>query len=118
MYLIAGESYDEAKSTAAEVLRILRDDPQPLFFAVMVEHVAMLAALGGDAERAARLLGFAEAQYRSFGVDRETFEQREHDRLLSRLSDMLDDERRDGLLAAGAMLGHDEAAHDAALVVA
>ena len=69
-YAISGGDFDEARTEVAEALSILRGVGS-LYLVISLEHFGVLAAHGGEHERAAHLLGFTDAAYASLGLVRE-----------------------------------------------
>jgi predicted ATPase/class 3 adenylate cyclase len=69
-YEIALGEFDEAKAHGLEALTLARTGEMDVYFALAVQHVAVIGALqpGGDRGRATRLLGYAEDQLRALNV--------------------------------------------------
>jgi hypothetical protein len=82
----------------------------------IIEHLALIAALSGEAEGAARLLGYGVAFYATGTATREFTEVATYDRLVQELERALPSERVSELMAEGAALT-DEHAADAAMRV-
>jgi predicted ATPase len=109
-YLIDLHRHDEAWQHAREGLELaLRlDTAMPAAWAI--GHLARLAAEHGDVERAARLLGHADAAYTLNGSVREPTEQRGYDRTLQLIHDVLTPERTAEVMHEGKALERNHAA--------
>jgi predicted ATPase len=106
--IVLGE-YTPAQQAANEGLLLARRIGLRVWKAIGVQHVATLAALGGDPERAALLLGYSEACYDAEGSARDLTEQRTLDVLLAALRDRLAEDERARLEASGRALSDEEA---------
>jgi hypothetical protein len=80
----------------------------------ILEHLALVAALAGNREGAARLLGYTVAFYAAGAGSREFTELATYNRLIAELGRELTQERIAALMAEGAAWSEDEAA-DAAI---
>lgn len=111
-YLLALTRLDEAWAASREALELaLRAD---LHVAVVsIGHLAQVAAETGDAVRATRLLGYAEADYTKSGNARELTEQRGYDRALELIRATLMEDRIRALMAEGAAMEQDAAVAEA-----
>ncbi len=90
--------YDEARAHAREALELARDEQADAEVTIALQHLAAVAALGapGDQEaqeRAARLLGFADASFDALDYTREYTEQQEYERVRTALHHALGDAR-------------------------
>lgn len=103
-YLLAADSLAEAKLTAFNGLHKARALGWTAAIVRIVEHMAVITALEGNPERAARLLGFTEAFYATETASREITEQAGYDRLASLLADTYGPSRLSELKAEGAVL--------------
>ncbi len=112
-YLVSIDEIDEAHDLAVEALRKGRDMQWLMMIAFPIQHLAAIAAIHGDHERAAILLGFVNAAIASTSVPREWTEQREYDRILPILNGALGEERVSELLQRGASLSQEQAAAEA-----
>jgi hypothetical protein len=65
----------EHSSRAHEGLRLARQARVELTIAIALQHLALLAELGGDVRRAAQLLGYVDAQYAALGTEHQPTEQ-------------------------------------------
>jgi hypothetical protein len=54
-----------------------------------LQHLALLAGLGGDARCGAQLLGYVDAQYTALGMQREPTEHWGYDKLMTALRETL-----------------------------
>src|ERR1700694_361748 len=87
-----------------------------LGFAVALQHLALLAALYGQAHTAARLSGYVDAQFEHLGSDREPTEKSEQDKLIASLREQLSDTEIEKLAAEGAAWLEDQAVEEALTV--
>jgi hypothetical protein len=94
-------------------LRIARQERVELTIAIALQHLALLAALGGDGRRAALLLGYVDARYAGEGAQREYTEQWGYDKLLAALRETLSEDEIASLLAEGATWSEDRAVETA-----
>jgi tetratricopeptide (TPR) repeat protein len=115
-YRLALGRLNEAWSNAHEALPVVLHAEESILTAVAVEHLAQVAAETGDPERAARLLGYADAVYRELGYVREPTERRGYEHALELIRAALPEDRIASLLAAGEAMDQ-EAAVAAALAI-
>lgn len=101
---------DEAKGEARAALTLARLTQHDLFRNYAIQHLATVAVLERDVDRAARLRGYVDAWYRARGYGRELTEQRTYDILMAELCARSTDERLAELAEAGALLSDDAAA--------
>lgn len=99
-YLIVAGRLDEARAVAVDALREARAIGWPAAVVRILEHLALVVALSGDLELAARLLGFCEGFYAQGSASREYTEQVSWDRIRDLLRQLPDDRSR-ALLAEG-----------------
>lgn len=116
-YLLAAGCPSEAKSTAFEALRQARALSWPAAIVRIIEHVALLAALGGDAESAAKLLGYGVAFYSSGTATREFTELATYDRLTALIVEKLSPHLAAGLIAEGGCWSEEHAMETAFAVL-
>jgi len=81
----------------------------PMEVAIAVQHLATVAACNGDAARAARLCGYADAWYSGEGCERELTERRSYAILARALRERLAEAEIAALAADGALLREDQA---------
>ena len=112
-YRIALGDLTGARESAHEGLRLARQVQQEMRVAIALQHLALLAGLGGDARRAAQLLGYVDARYEQVGTKRESTERWGYDRLLTALRDALSDDEIKNLTAEGAQLSENQAVAEA-----
>jgi hypothetical protein len=94
-----------ARASAEEALtRLAHADPKSGLVAIALEHLALVIALEGDVERAARLHGYCEASYAAGGYVREFTERASNERLAALIERSLDPARASALSAAGAAM--------------
>jgi predicted ATPase/class 3 adenylate cyclase len=104
-YLGAVDELSAARATAREVLRELAaGEPESAPVAQAIEHLALALALGGEAERAAQLEGYADSTFRRLGFKREATETTTYERLTRLLSEHFDAAVLARLLSEGAAL--------------
>jgi tetratricopeptide (TPR) repeat protein len=112
-YRIALGDLTGARDSAREGLRVARQGRVELLIAITLQHLAVLAALGGNAQRGARLLGYAGAQYTALGMLREPTEQWGYDKLMATLRETLSLDEIVTLQAEGAAWSEDRAVEEA-----
>jgi predicted ATPase/transcriptional regulator with XRE-family HTH domain len=104
---------DDAKREARAALTLARSAQRDLYTSIAIQHLATVAVLEGDAERAARLRGYVDARYGVLGFARSRTEQRAYDILMTELRARSSDGRIAQLAEAGARLSDDAAAAEA-----
>jgi len=117
LFLTSLARYDEARSYAYEALHDSRERGMVADFLWSLENIAGIQAFAAAIEpapwnqysRAARLLGFADAQRAALGGVRYDFAQPQFDQILSVLHDGLGAEVADQLMRDGAVITEDEA---------
>jgi len=112
-YRIALGELGGARDSAHEGLRIARQARFERQIAIAIQHLALLAGLGGDAQRCAQLLGYVDAQYTALGMQREGTEQWAYDRLMAALRETLSAGEIARLAANGAAWSEDQAVEEA-----
>jgi predicted ATPase/class 3 adenylate cyclase len=122
-YLVALERYEEARTAAREGLAAARDAQFAVPAAFTLQHLAAVAALQGNGaapreerERAARLLGYVDAQLAALESLREYTEQQEYDAILPVLRDALGAGECTRLMAEGRTWSEDQAVAEALLI--
>jgi len=113
-YALAVNDLEEARHFLAETLR-LSPESMGRCMITALEHHALFAALSGDYENAASLLGFTEAHSRA-GELRQKTEQRGYDRLISLLAQRYDREEMARRMEAGAQWTEQQALESAAAI--
>lgn len=113
-YALAVDDFDEARDLLREALRLLKQSGAR-WMTTALEHHAMLAALVGDHERAAMLVGFTDARY-SNDDTRQRTEQYGYERLMRLLAQIYGKEELAVLLSAGARLNDEQALEHAAAI--
>jgi diguanylate cyclase (GGDEF)-like protein len=101
---------DGVPDALREALEVVRRTENTLGLALVVQAAAALAFSFGAPETAARLAGFADSAYTSFGIRREAVSQDLRDALLTKLRTALSPEELGAQLAAGAGLDSGAAA--------
>jgi hypothetical protein len=79
----------------------------------VLQHLALLAGLGGDARRGAQLLGYVDVQYTASGMQRGFTEQWGYDKLMTALRETLSADAIAKLAAEGAAWSEDQAVQEA-----
>jgi diguanylate cyclase (GGDEF)-like protein len=95
---------DGVAEALSEALEIVRRTENTLGLAIVVQAAAAFAFAGNAPETSARLMGFADSAFASFGTRRETVTKTLRDALFSKLRAALSAERLGELLAAGGRL--------------
>jgi hypothetical protein len=101
--LVIGRS-DGVPEALTEALETVRRTENTLGLAVVIQAAAAFAYAGNAPETAARLTGFADSAFASFGIRRETATKTMRDTLFAKLRAVLSAERLGDLLAAGGRL--------------
>lgn len=114
-YLLALDRFAEARLAAREALEIAAELQSGIHLAVAIQHLAGVAAHCGDAQRAARLIGFVDAAYERLENSREPTEAREYERTLTRLRERLTENDLRVQRQTGAVLTTDDAIREAFL---
>jgi len=81
----------------------------PYNTAICIQNLGMIAAVDGDAAKAARLLGFANHAYQELEIQREPTEAMIFERLTRRLQAELADPQTSALRAEGAAMTEEQA---------
>ncbi|MFY9663768.1 MAG: tetratricopeptide repeat protein [Candidatus Cybelea sp.] len=98
-----------ARESALEALRLARQIRDEMFIAIALQHLALLTALGGDAQCGAQLLGYVDTQYDRLELKRETTEQWGYNKLLASLREALSEDEIMRLAAEGTTWSEDQA---------
>jgi tetratricopeptide (TPR) repeat protein len=114
-YLVAVEAIDEARIAARRAIELSITDPGAPLVMNAIEHFALTIAVGGEAERAARLLGFSEATRALHGFRRQHTELATYARLEALLARRYAPHELAALFEAGAALSPSAAAELALL---
>ena len=117
-YLLACDRLVEGELAARQALVEARALDWRAAIVRVVEHIGLIAALGDDAETAARMLGHTAAFYAAGTVSREHTELATFERLSTHLSRTLPPDDLARLMREGAHWPSDEAAQHAMVVVA
>ncbi|MBV8148253.1 MAG: tetratricopeptide repeat protein [Candidatus Eremiobacteraeota bacterium] len=112
-YRIALGDLTGARDSAREGLRVASQARDEQSIADALQHLALLAGLGGDARCAAQLLGSVDAQYIALGMQRGTTEQWGYDKLVTALRETLSADEITQLAAEGAAWSEDQAVEEA-----
>jgi ATP/maltotriose-dependent transcriptional regulator MalT len=89
-YLVAVDDLPGATSVGLEAIAIrAAEEPSHVHVAIAIEHLALVAALGGDSGLAATLESYADATFQGHGYRREFTETTTHDRLATILRETL-----------------------------
>jgi predicted ATPase/class 3 adenylate cyclase/Tfp pilus assembly protein PilF len=112
-YRIALGDLGAARDSAREGLRRARQVRHERGIAIALQHLALLAALGGDLESGAQLLGYVDAQYAALGLQREPTEQWGYDKLMTALRETLSADEIAQFAAHGAAWSEDQAVDEA-----
>jgi predicted ATPase/class 3 adenylate cyclase len=112
-YHIALGDLERARESAREGLRRARQLQAEGFLSSVLQHLALLAALGGDPRCGAQLLGYVDAQYEQLGTKRQRTDQWAYDKLLAALRESLSEAEIEKLAAEGAEWSEDRAVDEA-----
>lgn len=114
-YRIALGDITGARGDARAALGLARG-VRALTTTIAMQHLATIAALGGDMRRGARLRGYVDAAYRNMGVALPPTEQRTYDTLMATLREKLSDAEIESLATEGAQLTEEQAVAEAMAV--
>ncbi|HEX3456735.1 MAG TPA: hypothetical protein VHR97_02165 [Candidatus Baltobacteraceae bacterium] len=112
-YRIALGDFTGARESAVQGLHWGRRAGSEFLIAVSLQHLSMLAALSGNSQRGAQLLGYVDAQYLALGLERELTEQSGYEMLHAALSKALSGDEIAQLAAQGAAWPEDRALEEA-----
>jgi predicted ATPase/class 3 adenylate cyclase len=112
-YRVALGDLSAARDSAREGLRLARQVRDERCIAIALQHLALLAVLGGDARRGSQLLGYVNPQYAALGMQREPTEQWGYDKLAAALREKLSEDEIAQLAEDGAAWSEDQAAEEA-----
>jgi predicted ATPase len=112
-YRIALDDLAGGRDSAREGLRLARRARFDQCIAIALQHLAVIAVLGGGARRGARLLGYVDAQYMALGLQREPTEQWGYDKLMAASRETLSEDEIATLGAEGAAWSEDQAVEEA-----
>jgi predicted ATPase len=112
-YRIALGDLSGARESAREGLRLARQARNEQLIAIVLQHLALLAGLGGDTRRGAELLGYVDAQYAALGMQREPTEHWGYDKLMAALRETLSADEIATLAADGAAWSEEQAVEEA-----
>ncbi|HEY0403794.1 MAG TPA: helix-turn-helix domain-containing protein [Blastococcus sp.] len=115
-FALAGDDLAAACDEARAVIAMSDRVDQPVHIAIAAQHLGAVAALRGDLERSARLLGYADAMFRRLAYTRQPTEQRGETRARAILADRLGEDALLALAAQGEAFGRDEAIAEALAV--
>jgi predicted ATPase/DNA-binding CsgD family transcriptional regulator len=108
-YHIALGGLDEARESAREALQGAQSEQNAWNTSVALQHLALLAAMRGEARVAAQLVGYVNAQFKELGLQRETTEKWGYERLTAELQRELDEAEIGALREEGAAWSEDQA---------
>jgi tetratricopeptide (TPR) repeat protein len=112
-YCIALGDFTGARESAREALRVAGRQQNERQVADSLEQFALLAALGDDAQRAAQLRGYVDAQNRRLGRERTLAGKAPYERLVAALRGALNEDEIAKLAAEGAAWSEDHAVEEA-----
>jgi Flp pilus assembly protein TadD len=113
-YALAANDLEDARTWLREALEMRIGSGRWLIN--VLDHHALLAALQGDHERAAALLGFTDAHYRARGEVRQRTESRGHERVTGVLAEVYEPAELERATSAGASLSVEQAVVIAATI--
>jgi len=112
-YRIALGDVDEAREAAREALRWARQAQYALYIAIAFQHFALLLALRGEVNDAARLIGYVNLQYEELEAEREATEKWGYEKLMAALREQLSEAEIEKLAPEGAAWSEDRAVEEA-----
>jgi predicted ATPase len=114
LFRVAADDLDGAAADAAEGLRCAQHERNALAATIALAHLALIAALRGDPERAAAILGYVDASFERLRYRRNLTEAWGYERLVAAVSERLPQTRVQELRAKGASWQEDRAVAEAA----
>jgi predicted ATPase/class 3 adenylate cyclase len=112
-YRIALGDVNGAREAARQGLHWSRQAQYAFGVAIALQHLALLGALCGHAQRAAQLMGYVNAKYQELGMQRESTEKWGYDKLMDSLRKHLSDAEIEKLAAEGAAWSEDQVVEEA-----
>jgi hypothetical protein len=112
-YCIALGDFTEARKSAREGFRFAGEAQSEGLVVSSLESFALLAVLGGDALRAARLRGYVDAQKRRLGQERTAAGKVAYGKLIGTLRDTLSEDKIKELAAERVAWSEDRAVEEA-----
>ena len=112
-YRVAAGDLDGAREAACEGLRLARQVRFKEVIAGALQHLALLSAMRGEVNDAARLIGYVNLRYKELGYEREATEEWGYEKLLAALHEQLSDVQIEQLAAEGAAWTEDQAVEEA-----
>jgi tetratricopeptide (TPR) repeat protein len=113
VYRIALGDIDGARALACEGLSFARQARDAMVIAEALQHLALLMALSGKTQSAARLLGYVELRFKELGVTRGSTEKWGYEKLMAALREQLSDAEIEKLAADGAAWSEDQSVEEA-----
>ena len=115
-YRIALATLGTARDAARDAVHWAQEAKNELVLADAIHHLGLIAALGGDPKKAARLSGYSDAKYAELGELRESTEMWSYNQLKAALAERLDKDAIETLRAEGTTLSLDQAVAEALTV--
>ena len=112
-YRLALGDVDGARESAREALSLARQTQDAQDIAIALQHFALIAALRRQAQSAARLVGYVDAQFKELGLERDLTEKWGHEKLMDSLREQLSEAEVERLAAEGAVCSEDQAVQEA-----
>jgi tetratricopeptide (TPR) repeat protein len=112
-YRLANEDIDGAERAAREALELSLKARVGLYLTFALQHLGVVAALRGDARRAASLLAYADHRLEAEGFERELAEQLSYDLGMKTVSTYLSDVELDQARLEAARMAEEDALADA-----
>jgi hypothetical protein len=112
-YRVAAGDLDGAREAACEGLRLARQVRFKEVIAGALQHLALLSAMRGEVNDAARLIGYVNLRYKELGYEREATEEWAYEKLLAALHEQLSDAQIEKLAVEGAAWSEDQAVEEA-----
>lgn len=113
-YAMAAGDLNDARARLRDAMGMRHESGR--WLVTILDHHALLAALLGDCERAAILVGFTDAHYRSRGESRQPTEQRGYERLAGLLAEAIENAELGRLRRTGEGLTEEQAISTAAAI--
>ncbi len=113
LYQIALADFDGARASALSGLRSARHTHDPIIVAFALQTIALLVALSGQTQSAAKLIGYVDGQFRGDGYTREPTEKWAYEKLIATLQEHLSQTEMERLAAEGAARTEEQVVEEA-----
>lgn len=113
VYLIAADDLGKAQDAVQQGMRLSYQRQDTISLINSLQHYALLGALGGQFNKAARLIGYVDRQYEQLGAQRDISERWGYEKLMVTLRERLSQADIDAFAAEGSNWPEDRAVEEA-----